>query len=579
MTDRQKNQSPWYRAPLLAALAGSLLMWAALPPLALGWLAWIAPLPWLSLIRRETLSGRRPYGVVWVGGLAFWLATLHWLRLPHPALYLGWLALSAYLACFLPTFVGLTRVAVHRLCLPLWLVAPTVWTGLELARAHLLTGFLMASLAHTQVNFTPLIQIADTFGEYGVDFLIMLVAASVATLFPVSRPASPNGSSPTQPSVVARFSCWTVQPLAILPALIGLAVTLGYGYWRLSQADHTTAEPPRKVRIALIQGNSLAEWKTDPSRERQIMDEYLALSDRAVQTAQTYSNGRSLDLIVWPETMFRTCLVTFDPGCQLPLGTSHTTEEIASYGPQDLANLASRLKTAVLVGMDRVHFRLPTIPGEEPTPLRYNAAVLVNREGQIVGAYDKVHRVMFGEYIPFADWFPFLYRLTPLTGGIEAGTGPVILEWNGTRYAPNICYETVIPHVIRRQAAALAEGGATADVLVNLTNDAWYWGSSELDMHLACGVFRAVETRKPLLIAANGGISAWIDRFGRIRDRSPRQQPAVLIADVPLDRNRSLRQSTWYVQLGDWFAAVCLACCVALILVGCWPKLQTRLKT
>ena len=67
---------------------------------------------------------------------------------------------------------------------------------------------------------------------------------------------------------------------------------------------------------------------------------------------------------------------------------------------------------------------------------------------------------------------------------------------------------------------------------MNLTNDAWYWGSSELDMHLACDVFRAVETRKPLVIAANGGISAWIDACGRVRAQSPRQTPDVIIADV-----------------------------------------------
>ena len=90
-------------------------------------------------------------------------------------------------------------------------------------------------------------------------------------------------------------------------------------------------------------------------------------------------------------------------------------------------------------------------------------------------------------------------------------------------------------------------------MLVNLTNDAWYWGSSELDMHLACDVFRAVETRTPLVIAANGGISAWIDHHGRVRAQSPRQQPDVILADVELNRSGP---PTVYVRTGDWFAAV-----------------------
>ena len=89
------------------------------------------------------------------------------------------------------------------------------------------------------------------------------------------------------------------------------------------------------------------------------------------------------------------------------------------------------------------------------------------------------------------------------------------------RIAPNICYETVLSHVIRGQVNALTAEGREPDVLINLTNDGWFWGSSELDMHLACGVFRAVECRKPLLIAANTGFSAWIDGDGRIDPPRP----------------------------------------------------------
>ena len=102
-------------------------------------------------------------------------------------------------------------------------------------------------------------------------------------------------------------------------------------------------------------------------------------------------------------------------------------------------------------------------------------------------------------------------------------TGPRRSTLGGVRIAPNICYESVLSHVIRRQVNALAAEGREPDMLVNLTNDGWFWGSSELDMHLACGVFRAVECRKPLLIAANTGFSAWIDGDGRILEQGPRR--------------------------------------------------------
>ena len=107
----------------------------------------------MLLTAAAALAGRRPYGTLWLAGFIFWLAALHWLRLPHWATGFGWLALSFYFAFYLPLFVGLARVAVHRLRVPVIVAAPVVWTGLELARAHLLTGMTMASLGHTQYRW------------------------------------------------------------------------------------------------------------------------------------------------------------------------------------------------------------------------------------------------------------------------------------------------------------------------------------------------------------------------------------------------------------------------------------------
>ena len=118
--------------------------------------------------------------------------------------------------------------------------------------------------------------------------------------------------------------------------------------------------------------------------------------------------------------------------------------------------------------------------------------------------------------------------MTPLTGGIEAGRGPSRSTFDDVRLAPNICYETALARVIRRQVAELHDRDEAPDVLVNLTNDSWFRGSSELDLHLACGVFRAVEMRKPLVIAANTGFSAYIDAEGRIvAARSAAGRPAL----------------------------------------------------
>jgi apolipoprotein N-acyltransferase len=530
---------------LSIALAGSLLMWAAQPPLALGFLAWIAPVPWLMLVRAEELPGRRPYLALWLAGLAYWLSAIAWLRLPHPAVYFGWVLLSSYLACYTPVFIGITRVAVHRLRVPLWLAAPLVWTGLELARAHLLTGFLMGSLAHTQVRNPILIQISDLVGEYGVDFLIVAVAAAISSVLLPPR-----------------------NYLAVVPAALLVAVTVAYGNWRLGQTAPETAvyATPRTVRIALIQGNALADWRMDPDKQREIMDEYIGLSIESLAKAKRTGDGRSPDLVVWPETTFRSGLREVDSHFRVPPKWEQTREEIETAGPLYMAALTKRLGTPVFVGMDRAHLiDDQNAPIDEPPYQAWNSSALVDRDGKIVGTYDKTHLVMFGEYIPFAKWFPNLYRFSPITAGTEEGDGPKALCIGGVCYSPNICYETAIPHVIRDQVATLTAQNQRPDVLVNITNDAWYWGSSELDMHLACGVFRAVETRTPLVVAANGGISAWIDAQGHVRAQSPRQKPDVIIADVELN---DAGHPTVYVATGDWFAGGCLVLCVATIVAG-----------
>jgi apolipoprotein N-acyltransferase len=148
---------------------------------------------------------------------------------------------------------------------------------------------------------------------------------------------------------------------------------------------------------------------------------------------------------------------------------------------------------------------------------------------------------MFGEYVPLADRFPFLYRLTPLPGGLTAGTEPLVVHVAGYGVAPTICYETALPRAIRSIVNRLASAGSRPDVIVNLTNDGWFWGSSELDMHLVAAIFRAVEVRTPVLVAANTGFSAAIDGSGRLLARGPRRATEPLMASVCADG----RESPW----------------------------------
>ncbi|HEV3003829.1 MAG TPA: apolipoprotein N-acyltransferase, partial [Pirellulales bacterium] len=444
-----------------------------------------------------------------------------------PASWIGWLALSSYLGCYLPAFVGLARIAVHRLRCPVTVAAPVIWTGLELAQAHVLTGYSLP-LGNTQYRWISLIQISDLTGAYGVSFVLMLAAACLARTWP----CGPRG--------------WSAWPLAPLAAVV--ASVLAYGHWRLGTAD---SRPGPKV--ALIQGSVDSELRYDPDKQDVIARQYMALSRVA---SQAHSD---LDLIIWPETMYVDALHTCGDDVRPPPEWPGTAEQFKAELAKDrsrIGDTALWLGAPLLLGIDTVHYGRDSVE-------RFNSALYVDRHGHLGPRYDKMHLVMFGEYVPLAKQFPWLYKLTPLGGGLDAGTSLPIFRAGNAKLAANICYESALAHVVRDQVDRLRRKGDEPDVLVNLTNDGWFRGSSALDLHLIFGVFRAVECRKPLVIAANSGFSASIDANGYIVKRGPRRDTAVLVANVLLDGRGSL-----YVRYGDVFAGACLLGAVGCAVIG-----------
>ncbi|HVC95130.1 MAG TPA: apolipoprotein N-acyltransferase [Pirellulales bacterium] len=550
---------------LALGMLGSVLLFLAFPPVDLWWLAWAAPVSWVYLIRLRDLPGRRPYRALWLAGSCFWLGVLYWLCLPYPpASWIGWLALSFYLGVYLPTFVAMSRVAVHRLRCPAVVAAPVVWAGLELAQAHVITGFSMASLGHSQYRWIDLIQISDLTGHYGVSFVVMFVAACLARMCRTGpRSGTRERSEGRYPTNAPNScvsgdirDCWTAWPLA--PLVVVVAVVLAYGHWRVG-----AAELRKGAKIALIQGSVDCELKHDPARQDLIQRQYLELSHAACEA------DPDLDLVIWPETMYRDSHCTFSKDATPPPDWPGTVDEFEEYKASMSSNksrigeTALWLQTPLLLGIDSMHFGRDSIE-------HYNSALYVDRQGRLGPRYDKTHLVLFGEYVPFAKQFPWLYQLTPLGGGLEPGVALPTFRAGEAKLAANICYESVLAHVVRDQVDRLRRQGDEPDVLVNLTNDGWFRGSNELDLHLVCGVFRAVECRKPFLIAANTGLSASIDANGRILKRGPRRETAVLVADVRLDGRASP-----YVRYGDLFAGACLLAALAVALMGLRDRIRT----
>jgi apolipoprotein N-acyltransferase len=527
---------PWHRSVWFLGLASAAVYWAALPPLDLGFLGWVATAGWLLLIRDAQLPGRHPYRWVWLSGFVFWLAALHWLFLPNAGTAIGCVFLSAYLACYLPAFIAVSRTAVHRLHVPLMVAAPVVWTGLELVRGHLLTGITLGSLAHTQYRWLPLIQLSDVVGAYGVTFVVLFATACLARMVPWEG---------------RRLAWWPLLPAAAI-----VAATLGYGAMRQNAEPAALAEPNGPCRVALIQGSIDITLKYDPKMREHIHQQYIELSREAVK------NG-NVDLVVWPETMLREPWITCDPDAKTPEGWPKSREAFIEAATRDgergreaVASLARALDAAVLVGVDRIHY------GPQG-PQAFNSAVYADRQGRVLGRYDKMQPVLFGEFIPLADRFPWLHEIIPIPWNLSPGLGATCFEVGSMRLCPSICYESILPHLIRRQVAELTAASQTPDVLINLTNDGWFFGSAELDMHLICGAFRAIEMRKPMLIAANTGFSAWIDGDGRILKQGPRRATGIVTADAACDGRSSL-----YLRFGDWFAGLCLIASAAFVFAG-----------
>jgi apolipoprotein N-acyltransferase len=485
------------------------------------------------------------------------------MRLGDPSMYIAWGALAIYCALYFPVFVACCRVAVHRFSVPLTIAAPVVWVGLEYLRAFFFTGFSWYYLGHTQYRWVEMIQISDLTGAYGVSAVVAMVAALLAGLLPVSllkkcRLVPQDGWQDDQGLIAL-----SKPKLQVVVCLALFSAALVYGFVRRSQADF---QPGPKV--ALIQGNYTASLKHDPNEWSEIYRRHEFLTGQMVKYQP--------DIILWPETMFRWPLFVS------PLGMSE--QQLQAAAPQippgrwtdtsvqqALTDMSQKSGAAMILGLETYEAQVGDVG-------RYNSAVLVTPNFGITKRYDKLHLVPFGEYLPLKETLPFLQAFSPIPSefSLKPGKQPVVFEYGGWNLAPIICFEDTVPYLVRQIVKNSSTAGPDknpVDCLVNLTNDGWFHGSSELDQHLITAAFRAVECRTPLIRAVNTGISAVIDGDGVVREpeiffdgdnegrdtlhnpktgRWHKQLNAAVIDTVPLDSRRSL-----YVAYGDWFAMTC----------------------
>ncbi|MGL6227051.1 MAG: apolipoprotein N-acyltransferase [Thermoguttaceae bacterium] len=569
-SDSLLQQGRFLDRTLFLTFCSLLLYWSAIPPLNLFPLILLVPALWSRISRRAEFSrSKYRFAKIYLCSFLFWLANLYWVCLPHPLTSLGWIALSAYLALYLPVLLTISATTIKKTRLPIYLVLPVYATALELFRKHIFGGLSLAELQHAFYQIPELIQLADLGGEYTVSFWIILLGSLLDSIIPLETVPKQATQSPE-----SRFS-----PLFFNAGLFCLVLLLGllYGQYRLKEKG---PDPNTNLCVALTQGNYPVMLNPPENWWNLTYEQYIDLSQQAILAAR--EQGKTLDFIIWPETIFPIPLIHFQDGF---VPESWRDEELE---PDEIArrlrsiqverdqypiNLSKRLGVPLLLGLSRFYYRLENVNEEDE---RYNSAVFVDPKTETFGPfYDKIHLVMFGEYVPFANYLPDSFPLKTLCQTAYYGSEfvPMMIpgqEERANYLSVNICFEGLLPHLIRRSVAELRQKGKEPDLLVNLSNVGWFYFTSQIDLQFASQVFRSVENRKPYLSATNGGFSAWIDSNGRIRWKGERRAATYGLANVQFDSRKSP-----YSLYGDWFPFSCLILSLILFLIGFRRKQPT----
>lgn len=212
-------------------------------------------------------------------------------------------------------------------------------------------------------------------------------------------------------------------------------------------------------------------------------------------------------------------------------------------------------RTPVLLGA--LTYEPDPAGGPDARPLLYNTALLIDGDGRVLGRYDKNYLLVFGEYIPFGDWFPVLYDWIPEAGHFEAGETVETFPFAGANLGVMICYEDILPGFTARLA------DKNPNVIINVTNDAWFGKTAEPWLHLVLAMFRAVENRMWLIRSTNTGVSAYVDAVGRLKHATSLEGEETAILEVPM-----MSISSPYRRLGDVLPAASLLALVLFAVHG-----------
>ncbi len=525
---------------LLLALLSSGLQIVIFPKPSLYFLCWIALVPLLYALLRgrggegEVLDSegrslrqftpRQAFVLAWISGVVWYLGTCYWIYSvmhgygnlgPAPAalIMLGYcLIMGLHHGVFGVLVVLIARRSTSGNSRPL-LLAPVFWTALEFFRERVV-GVPWNPLGNAQVDNIPFSRIAEVTGVYGLSFAIVLVnCAFVAGLLLHGR-----------------------RRTNLLISALAAAVTLQIGVF-------VKPDPfPANRQAVMVQQNVpvLENCDWTPAFFDRMVTEFTQMSVQAGPANPSGSPG----LIIWPESP--TPFFINDANLR-----------------RRLESLARQTNSYLIVGS--LGQTVAHGPGQQPQLL--NSAMVIGPQGNMLGQYDKIHLVPFGEYIPMQSLLFFATKLTREVGDFARGTERKVFDLNGVKVGIFICYESVFPGEIHQFA------GNGGEVFVNISNDGWYGETSAPFQHLDMSRMRAIENHRWLLLATNSGTTASIDPLGRVVTKAERNVRTTLVAPFAIDT-----QSTFYSRNGDVFAWLCVIISLLVLFVRFRISARTNLE-
>ena len=558
-----------FQASRILIFLGGLCYYLALPPLNLAPLALAVPVLWGIVISKEQQHSRCLYATVFITAFLFWLASIWWIACPHPLTALGLVALSAFLSLYWLLFFISARTAVHRFRVPLLVAMPVCWMGTEYLRCHILGGFSFCALEHTFYLYPVLIQLASVGGSLLVGGGIMLLGASlcVPCLFVV------NFLTANMQKTQEKTNCIPVQFINPVPGCIVLhllfclliALIVPLIVVSIRTVHSNPSNDGTKFCIVALQGNRQVYLHSTFDEAKNNFMQFRDLTYQEI--GKRKQNGDPLpDAIIFPETVCPISVLEFE-GLVKPTDLGGTEEEVMAW-ERHFREFAQDIDTPVILGLSTLIFK-----DEPDNPIRLNSALLVQPTPispvSSMYRYDKMHLVMFGEYIPFAEYLPDNFILKTLCPEAHRGTKPTafpIGQWReGNKpieASVNICFESTVAHLIRNQILTLRKEGHDPRLLINMSNDGWFRNSHQMEQHMATHVFRAVENRMWYVTATNGGYSAIIDPHGVIRSIGKRGEAEAVASTIWVNINEP-HALTIYQRLGDGYALV-----FALLVLG-----------